>query len=97
MNDVDTATSETSPKDKNEDKKELPTLPAETSIDDSKKSAKEKKVVVVKPREPDVKISDASDHSEEVSELAKITDKVKGKLKGAKDKVASTTKEGAGG
>jgi hypothetical protein len=27
--------------------------------------------------------------------LAKITEKVKGKLKGAKDKVASTTKEGA--
>ena len=66
MNDEDTATSETYSKDKNEDKKELPTLPAETSIEDSTKSAKEKKVVVVKPGEPDVKISDALDRSEEV-------------------------------
>jgi hypothetical protein len=66
MNDEDTATSETYSKDKNEDKKELPTLPAETSIEDSTKSAKEKKVVVVKPGEPDVKISDTLDRSEEV-------------------------------
>lgn len=50
--------------DKNEDKKqELATLPAETSIEDS---TKEKKVVVVKPGEPDVKISNTSDLSEEV-------------------------------
>ena len=48
--------------DKNEDKKqELATLPAETSIEDS---TKEKKVVVVKPGEPDVKISNTSDFSE---------------------------------
>ena len=66
MNDEDTATSETYSKDKNEDKKELPTLPAETSIDDSSKSAKEKKVVVVKPGEADIKISDTLDRSEEV-------------------------------
>jgi hypothetical protein len=56
MNDEDTATSGTSSKDKNEDKKDLPTLPAETSIEDSTNSAKEKKVVVVKPGEPDVEI-----------------------------------------
>jgi hypothetical protein len=50
--------------DKNEDKKqELVTLPAETSIEDS---TKEKKVVVVKPGESDVKISNTSDFSEEV-------------------------------
>jgi hypothetical protein len=50
--------------DKNEDKKqELATLPAESSIEDS---TKEKKVVVVKPGEPDVKISNTSDLSEEV-------------------------------
>jgi hypothetical protein len=55
---------ETSSKDKNEDKKqELATLPAETSIEDS---TKEKKVVVVKPGDPDVKISDKSELSEEV-------------------------------
>ena len=55
---------ETSSKDKNEDKKqELATLPAETSIEDS---TKEKKVVVVKPGESDVKISNTSDFSEEV-------------------------------
>jgi hypothetical protein len=65
MNDEDTATSETSSKDKNEDKKDLPTLPAETSIEDSTNSAKEKKVVVVKPEEPNVKISDTRDRSEE--------------------------------
>lgn len=64
MNDENTATSERSSKDKNEDKKELPTLPAETSIEDTT----EKKVVVVKPREPDVKISDTSDHSQKVKE-----------------------------
>jgi hypothetical protein len=64
MNDENTATFETSSKDKNEDKKELPTLPAETSIEDSTKE-KEKKVVVVKPGEPNVKISDTSDHSQE--------------------------------
>lgn len=63
MNDENTVTSETSSKDKNEDKKELPTVPAETSIEDS---TKEKKVVVVKPGEPNVKISDTSDHSQEV-------------------------------
>jgi hypothetical protein len=56
MNDEDTATSKISSKGKNEDKKDLPTLPAETSIEDSTNSAKEKKVVVVKPGEPDVKI-----------------------------------------
>ena len=68
MNDKDTATtSETYSKGKNEDKKELPTtLPAETSIENSTKSAKEKKVVVVKPGEPDVKISDTLERSEEV-------------------------------
>ena len=65
MNDNDTATTETSSKDKNKDKKELPTLHAETSIEDSTKSVKEKKVVVVKPEEPDVKISKAQDQSEE--------------------------------
>jgi hypothetical protein len=64
MNDENTATSERSSKDKNGDKKELPTLPAETSIEDTK----EKKVVVVKPGEPDVKISDTSDHSQKVKE-----------------------------
>ena len=63
MNDDNSRTSETSPKAKNEDKKDLPTLPAETSIEDSTKSAKEKKVVVVKPGEPDVKISDTADSS----------------------------------
>jgi hypothetical protein len=66
MNDNDTATTETSSKDKNKDKKELPTLHAETSIEDSTKSVKEKKVVVVKPEEPDVKISDTRDRSEEI-------------------------------
>ena len=65
MNNENTATSERSSKDKNGEKKELPTLPAETSIDDS---TKEKKVVVVKPGEPDVKISDTSDHSQKVKE-----------------------------
>ena len=64
MNNDNTTTSETSPKDKNEDKKELPTLPAETSVEDSTKSAKEKKVVVVKPGEPDVKISDSGEQPE---------------------------------
>ncbi len=61
MNDENTATSETSSTGKNEDKKELPTLPVGTSIEDS---TKEKKVVVVKPGEPDVKISDTSDRSQ---------------------------------
>jgi hypothetical protein len=47
-------------------KKDLPTLPAETSIEDSTKLDREKKVVVVvKSGEPDVKISDAQDQSEE--------------------------------
>ena len=55
MNDDNSTTSETSPKAKNEEKKDLPTLPAETSIEDSTKSAEEKKVVLVKPGEPDVK------------------------------------------
>ena len=64
MNDDNSTTSETSPKDKNEEKKDLPTLPAETSIEDSTKSAEEKKVVLVKPGEPDVKISDSADSSE---------------------------------
>jgi hypothetical protein len=64
MNDDNTTTSETSLKSKNEDKKELPTLPAETSIEDSTKSAHEKKVIVVKPVEPDVKISDTTQNSE---------------------------------
>jgi hypothetical protein len=43
MNNEDTATSETSPKGKNEHEKELPTLHAETSIKESSRSAKEKK------------------------------------------------------
>jgi hypothetical protein len=60
-NNQNTATYERSSKDK---KKELPTLPAETSIEDTK----EKKVVVVKPGEPDVKISDTSDHSQKGKE-----------------------------
>ena len=64
MNDVNTTASETSPKSKNEDKKELPTLPAENSIHDSTKPAHEKKVVVVKPGDPDVKISDTAEDSE---------------------------------
>ena len=62
MNDVNTTTSETSPESKNEDKKELPILPAENSIDDSTKPAQ--KVVVVKPGDPDVKISDVAEDSE---------------------------------
>jgi len=41
-------------------------LPAETSIEDSTKLDREKKVVVVKSGEPDVKISDAQDQSEEI-------------------------------
>jgi hypothetical protein len=64
MNDESTRTSETSSKEINEDKKDLPTLPAETSIEHSTKSDREKKVVVVKSREPEVKISDTSNHSE---------------------------------
>ena len=51
------------PRIKTKTKKELPTLPAETSIEDP---TKEKKVVVVKPGEPDVKISDTAEHSEGV-------------------------------
>ncbi|MFL6315807.1 MAG: hypothetical protein ACJ71J_08435 [Nitrososphaeraceae archaeon] len=66
MNDENTTTSETSSKEKHEDKKDLPTLPAETSIEDSTKLDREKKVVVVKSGEPDVKISDAQDQSEEI-------------------------------
>lgn len=65
MNDENTTTSETSSKEKHEDKKDLLTLPAETSIEDSTKLDREKKVVVVKSGEPDVKISDAQDQSEE--------------------------------
>lgn len=65
MNDENTTTSETSSKEKHEDKKDLPTLPAETSIEDSTKLDREKKVVVVKSGEPDVKISYAQDQSEE--------------------------------
>jgi hypothetical protein len=64
MNDENTTTSETSSKEKHEDNKDLPTLPAETSIEDSTKLDREKKVVV-KSGEPDVKISDAQDQSEE--------------------------------
>jgi hypothetical protein len=64
MNDVNTTTSETSRKSKNGDKKELPTLPAENSIEDSTKSAHEKRVVVVKPGDADVKISDTAEYSE---------------------------------
>ena len=64
MNDESTRTSEASSKEKNEDKKDLPTLPAETSIEDSAKSDREKKVVVIKPTKPDVKISDTPNHSE---------------------------------
>ncbi|MFL6408441.1 MAG: hypothetical protein ACJ71F_15435 [Nitrososphaeraceae archaeon] len=66
MNNENTTTSETSSKEKHEDKKDLPTLPAETSIEDSTKLDREKKVVVVKSGEPDVKISDAQDQSEEI-------------------------------
>jgi hypothetical protein len=66
MNDENTTTSETSSKEKHEDKKDLQTLPAETSIEDSTKLDREKKVVVVKSGEPDVKISDAQDQSEEI-------------------------------
>ena len=64
-----TRTSEASSKEKNEDKKDLPTLPAETSIEDSTKSDREKKVVVIKPTKPDVKISDTPNHSEEVKSI----------------------------
>ena len=56
MNDGDTKTWHL-PKAKTKTK-ELPTLPTETSTEDSTNSANEKKVVVVKPGEPDVKISD---------------------------------------
>ena len=70
MNDENPATAERASNDKNEDKKELPTLPAETSIEDTK----EKKVVVVKPGEPDVKISDKSDYSQKVKEDDKNLD-----------------------
>ena len=63
MNDDNTTTSETSTESKNEDKKELPTRPAETSIEGSTKSAHEEKVVVVKPGEPHVKISDTAESS----------------------------------
>jgi len=64
MSDEEPGHSETSSETKKEDKKEnLPTLPAETSIDDPSKSTKEKKVVVVKPGEPDVKISETLDRS----------------------------------
>ena len=66
MNDESTRTSEASSKEKNEEKKDLPTLPAETSIEDSTKSDREKKVVVIKPTKPDAKISDTPSHSEEV-------------------------------
>jgi hypothetical protein len=63
MNDETTTTSsKVASKDKEE---ELPTVPAETSIEDSTKADKEKKVVVVKPGEPGVKISEAQDQSEE--------------------------------
>ena len=64
MNDDNLTASETSPKTENEDKKDLPIPPAETSMEDSTKSAKEKKVVLIKPEEPDVKISDSADSSE---------------------------------
>lgn len=57
---------EPSSKEKNEDKKDLPTLPAETSIEDSTESDREKKVVVIKPTKPDVKSSDTSNHSGEI-------------------------------
>jgi hypothetical protein len=64
MNDENTTTSGTASKEKNEDKKDLPTLPAETSIEDSTKSDREKKVVVIKSGEPEVKISESPDQSE---------------------------------
>jgi hypothetical protein len=68
MNHEDAAVSKSSPKDKNEIEKELPTLPADTAIEESTKSDKEKKVVVVKPGESDIKISDISDQSEQVKQ-----------------------------
>jgi hypothetical protein len=68
MNNEDTAVSMTSPKDKNENEKELLTLPADKSIKEFTKSEKEKKVVVVKPGEPDHKISYISDQSEQLKE-----------------------------
>jgi hypothetical protein len=64
MSDYNPTNTETSSKDKDQDKKEMPTVPAETSIKGSKKPVKEKKVVVVKPGESDVKISDNADQSE---------------------------------
>jgi hypothetical protein len=57
MSDYNATNSETSSEDKCEDKKDLPSISAETSIEGSKKPVKEKKVVVIKPGEPDVKIS----------------------------------------
>jgi len=65
MDSEDTTTSESHHKDKDD---ELPTLPSETSDDISTKSTREKKVVVVKPTETDLKDSDvpASGSSEEV-------------------------------
>jgi hypothetical protein len=62
MNSEDTTTSESQHKDK----EELPTLPSETSDDGSTKSTREKKVVVVKPTETDLKASDVPGSSEEV-------------------------------
>jgi hypothetical protein len=73
MNDESTRTSEASSKEKNEDKKDLPTLPAETSIEDSTKSDREKKVVVIKPTKPDVKISDTPNHSDEVKTIILVS------------------------
>ncbi|MFL6412047.1 MAG: hypothetical protein ACJ71K_12515 [Nitrososphaeraceae archaeon] len=64
MDSEDTTTSESHHKDKDE----LPTLPSETSDDISTESTREKKVVVVKPTETDLKDSDVpgSGSSEEV-------------------------------
>jgi hypothetical protein len=61
MNSEDTTTSESYSKDK----EESPTLPAKAADDNSTKSTREKKVVVVKPTGTDVKCSDVSGSTEE--------------------------------
>ncbi|HYZ49697.1 MAG TPA: hypothetical protein VE593_02330 [Nitrososphaeraceae archaeon] len=62
MSDYNPTNTETSSKDKDEDKKEI--IPGETSNKGSKKPVKDKKVVVVKPGESDVKISHNTEQSE---------------------------------
>ena len=66
MNSEDTTTSESYSKDK----EELPTLPAKTADDNSTKSTREKKVVVVRPTGTDVKRSDVSE--EEKNNIIRI-------------------------